>query len=317
MASRDQGPVRSILGMIGAGVAAGCALVVLVTTPAWSTISGLLGVGDPSASLEDAVALRGGPVEASPDARTPAQWWELIAGRAAAAGGADAGTVATPDADPAAGAGADGSAAAGDGADATAGADADAAIALDAAGALALLDSIPATDADAATPAYDRERAFGDWAARDGGGSTRDLILERDLTDTTVKDGRVTGGLLHDPYTGIDVRFEYGPDTSGAVWVDHIVSLEDAWRSGASTWDGERRREYMNDPDVLLAVDGGQARAKGDGLNKDGTIWLPPAPDAVCGYATARVAVKHAYNLSMTDTERESTRAALAACPAG
>lgn len=299
MASRNQGPVRSILGMIGAGVAAGCALVVLVTTPAWSTISGLLGVGDPSASLEDAVALRGGPVEASPDARTPAQWWELIAGRAAATGGTDAGTIATPDADT------------------TAGADADAAIALDAAGALALLDSIPATDADAAAPAYDRERAFGDWAARDGGGSTRDMILERDLTDTTVKDGRVTGGLLHDPYTGVDVRFEYGPDTSGAVWVDHIVSLEDAWRSGASTWDGERRREFMNDPDVLLAVDGGQAKAKGDGLNADGTIWLPSAPDAVCGYATARVAVKHAYNLSMTDMERESTRAALAACPAG
>ena len=288
-----------------------------MTTPAWSTISGLLGVGDPSASLEDAVALRGGPVQASPDARTPAQWWELIAGRAAAAGGTAAGTIATPDANPAAGAGADGSAAARDGADTTAGTGADAAIALDAAGALALLDSIPATDADATAPAYDRERAFGDWAARDGGGSTRDMILERDLTDTTVKDGRVTGGLLHDPYTGVDVRFEYGPDTSGAVWVDHIVSLEDAWRSGASTWDGERRREFMNDPDVLLAVDGGQARAKGDGLNKDGTIWLPPAPDAVCGYAAARVAVKHAYNLSMTDTERESTRAALAACPIG
>ena len=311
MASRDQGPVRSILGMIGAGVAAGCALVVLVTTPAWSTISGLLGVGDPSASLEDAVALRGGPVQASPDARTPAQWWELIAGRAAATGGADAGTIATPDGDPAAGAGADGSAAAGNGADA------DAASALDAAGALTLLDSIPATDADATATAYDRERAFGGWAARDGGGSTRDLILERDLTDTTVKDGRVTGGLLHDPYTGVDVRFEYGPDTSGAVWVDHIVSLEDAWRSGASTWDGGRRREFMNDPDVLLAVDGAQAKAKGDGLNEDGTIWLPADPDAACGYATARVAVKHAYNLSMTDMERESTRAALAACPIG
>lgn len=149
MASRDQGPVRSILGMIGAGVAAGCALVVLVTTPAWSTISGLLGVGDPSASLEDAVALRGGPVQASPDARTPAQWWALIAGRAAATGGADAGTIATPDGDPAAGAGAGGSAAAGNGADA------DAASALDAAGALALLDSIPATDADATATAYD------------------------------------------------------------------------------------------------------------------------------------------------------------------
>lgn len=307
MASRNQGPVRSILGMIGAGVAAGCALVVLVTTPAWSTISTLLGVGDPSASLEDAVALRGGPVEASPDARTPAQWWALIAGRAADAG-IDAGNVTAPDANPAAGMEAGGFAS---------GADADAAIALDAAGALALLDSIPATDADATAPAYDRERAFGDWAARDGGGSTRDMILERDLTDTTVKDGRVTGGLLHDPYTGVDVRFEYGPDTSGAVWVDHIVSLEDAWRSGASTWDGERRREFMNDPDVLLAVDGGQARAKGDGLNADGTIWLPSAPDAVCGYVAARVAVKHAYGLSMTDTERESTRAALAACPAG
>ena len=73
----------------------------------------------------------------------------------------------------------------------------------------------------------------------------------------------------------------------------------------------------MNDPDVLLAVDGGQARAKGDGLNEDGTIWLPADPDAVCGYVAARVAVKRAYNLSMTDMERESTRAALAACPAG
>lgn len=306
-AGGGRGPLRSILGMIGAGVAAGCALVVLVTTPAWSTISTLLGVGDPSAGLEDAVALKGGPVQGNPDARTPAQWWALLAGRAADAGGSagDDGETSVPDAD-----------GTGTGEDA-AGGEADAVASWDAATALGMLDSIPAAPADPDTPAYDRESAFGGWAARDGGGSTRDLILERDLTDVTVEDGRVTSGLLHDPYTGGDIRFEYGPDTSGSVWVDHIVSLEDAWRSGAAAWTGERRRGYMNDPDVLLAVDGGQAEAKGDGFNADGTIWLPSDPTGACGYAAARVAVKHAYGLSMTDAERESTRSVLASCPVG
>lgn len=311
MAKREQGPVRAVLGMIGAGVVAGCALIILVTTPAWSTISTILGVGDPNASLQDAVALKGGPVAANPQARTPAEWWAQVAGQAAVSG--DAPSFSTP------GAPSDTQDTQTGGTDTPSEPD-DTGVnvaAWDAATALAMLDQIPTTGAEATVPAYDRESAFGDWASRDGGGSTRDLILERDLTDVTVKNGRVMSGMLHDPYTGGDITFEYGPESSGAVWVDHIVSLEDAWRSGASSWTAAKRREYMNDPNILLAVDGAQAEAKSDGFNEDGTIWLPSDPAAACGYVTARVAVKHAYGLSMTSMERESTRNTLAACPVG
>jgi hypothetical protein len=36
--------------------------------------------------------------------------------------------------------------------------------------------------------------------------------------------------------------------TSNSVDIDHVVPLAEAWRSGASDWDDDRRGDFANDP---------------------------------------------------------------------
>ena len=58
------------------------------------------------------------------------------------------------------------------------------------------------------------------------------------------------------PDTGATIEFQRGDEDSALVQIDHVVALADAWRSGAWQWDAQRRQEFANDPENLLAVDG-------------------------------------------------------------
>ncbi len=49
--------------------------------------------------------------------------------------------------------------------------------------------------------------------------------------------------------------------------------LANAYRSGASSWSGEERQRYANDPDVLLSVEDDANQQKGD---KGPEAWKPP-----------------------------------------
>src|SRR4051812_28754165 len=124
---------------------------------------------------------------------------------------------------------------------------------------------------------YDRD-AFGPaWADVDRNGcDTRNDILRRDLEDVVARYGThgcvVLTGTLADPYSGKDISFVRGQDTSTAVQIDHVVALSDAWQKGAQAWDDTRRLAFANDPLELLAVDGGLNQSKRDG---DAATWLP------------------------------------------
>ena len=99
------------------------------------------------------------------------------------------------------------------------------------------------TTAKARQGGYDRERQFGGWAPNGcGSATTRDTILERDMTDVK-KNAKcqVVSGTLADPYTGRTIHFTRGPKTSAAVQIDHVVALQDAWASAPAT--GRRRNE--------------------------------------------------------------------------
>ena len=176
---------------------------------------------------------------------------------------------------------------------------------------------------------YDRQTQFGGWASTGcGKATTRDMILARDLTDTVRnRDCQVTAGVLADLYTGRSIQFKRGPSTSADVQIDHVVALQDAWASGARDWDQGKRVKYANSPDVLLASDGPANMAKGVGVDFNGTgryrngwnimapdIWLPDNEAYRCDYMAKRVAIKHAWGLSMTAREKQQTVTYLAAC---
>lgn len=164
---------------------------------------------------------------------------------------------------------------------------------------------------------YDRDLFGQAWADVDRNGcDTRNDILRRDLTRTTLKPGTrgcvVLRGTLTDPYTGTRIAFVRGRSTSNAVQIDHVVALSDAWQKGAQRWTTATRTAFANDPLNLLAVDGPTNLRKGDG---DAATWLPPRKAFRCAYVARQVAVKHRYSLSVTAAERDAMVRVLTTCP--
>ena len=138
--------------------------------------------------------------------------------------------------------------------------------------------AVRSADEASVVPDYDRQ-AFGQrWADTDHNGcDTRNDILARDLARPTFKPGTrdcvVLTGTLAEPYTGTTIQFQRGDKSSALVQIDHVVALADAWRSGAWQWDAQRRQEFANDPENLLAVDGA---ANEDKSASSADQWLPP-----------------------------------------
>jgi hypothetical protein len=164
---------------------------------------------------------------------------------------------------------------------------------------------------------YDRKEFGQAWYDADRNGcDTRNDVLRRDLERFTLKAGTsgclVLGGTLMSPYTGDVLTFVRGSGTSGAVQVDHVVALSDAWQKGAQQLDAARRRAFANDPLNLLAVEGATNAAKGDG---DAATWLPPQKSFRCAYVARQVAVKRTYGLWVTAAEREAIERVLRTCP--
>ena len=171
------------------------------------------------------------------------------------------------------------------------------------------LSSLP--DSEAAREAFGQR-----WADTDHNGcDTRNDILARDLARPTFKPGTrdcvVLSGTLAEPYTGATIEFQRGDKTSSLVQIDHVVALADAWRSGAWQWDAQRRQEFANDPENLLAVDG---QANEDKSASSADQWLPPNRAFRCDYVKRQIAVKNAYGLSVTRAEQDALAEQLSIC---
>ena len=176
--------------------------------------------------------------------------------------------------------------------------------------------AIRSADEASAVPDYDRQ-AFGQrWADTDHNGcDTRNDILARDLARPTFKPGTrdcvVLTGTLAEPYTGTTIQFQRGDKSSALVQIDHVVALADAWRSGAWQWDAQRRQEFANDPENLLAVDG---QANEDKSASSADQWLPPNSEFRCDYVKRQIAVKNVYGLSVTRAEQDALAEQLSIC---
>ncbi|KHO18723.1 HNH endonuclease family protein [Mycolicibacterium setense] len=184
--------------------------------------------------------------------------------------------------------------------------------------ARALLAALPVKGWDRHTD-YARYR-FGEAWSDDvnvefgrNGCNTRDDILRRDLSQLTVRPGTcyAATGVLHDPYTGAEIAFTRGPDTSGAVQIDHVVSLSDSWYKGARAWDPQRRKDFANDPRNLMAV---AAQPNFDKAFRDAASWLPPNAVFRCDFVARQVEVKTAYALWVSAKEKDAMETVLDGC---
>ena len=164
---------------------------------------------------------------------------------------------------------------------------------------------------------YSRAQFGAAWADVDHNGcDTRNDILKRDLTAIVFRVGThdcvVLTGILHDPYSGNEIKFTRGIRTSRAVQIDHVVSLSNAWQTGAFKFTLEQRTFFANDPLNLLAVEGKLNSQKSDG---DAATWLPPLKSYRCAFVARQVAVKAKYGLWMTPPEEGAIAQILKTCP--
>jgi hypothetical protein len=181
--------------------------------------------------------------------------------------------------------------------------------------ALAALAAIKVAPA-APMAGYSRSQFGNGWVDIDHNGcDTRNDILARDLAGIVTKPETrncvVLSGSLIDPYSGAAISFQRGQTTSEAVQIDHVVSLADAWRTGAQDWTTEQRTKFANDVIELLAVSGPLNDAKGDG---DAATWLPPNSATRCNYVARQVAIKATYGLWMTPAEKDASATVLSNC---
>jgi len=185
----------------------------------------------------------------------------------------------------------------------------------DAAAALALVAEL--RDVSGTAEAEYERSAFGEaWYDVDRNGcDTRNDILRRDLTDTTMKPDtngcKVLTGTLVDPYSGEAVDFVSGLHTSSIVQIDHIIPLSWAWHHGAEHWTLEERREFANDPDNLLATIGSVNQSKRDSGPDE---WLPPAEAVHCEYTSGFVELVAEWDLGVNSGERSFLEKTLASC---
>ena len=181
--------------------------------------------------------------------------------------------------------------------------------------AAGLLDTLP-VKGRAAKDNYDRS-AFGQaWLDVDRNGcDTRNDILRRDLSGaefTKESRCRVAAGTFREPYTGRQLTFRRGAESSKAVQIDHVVALGDAWQKGAQQLTPVQREHLANDPLNLIAVDG---PANQDKSASDAATWLPPNKNFRCHYVARQVSVKAAYGLWVTPAEKDAMERILGSCP--
>lgn len=95
------------------------------------------------------------------------------------------------------------------------------------------------------------------------------------------------------------------------VDIDHVVPLKEAHISGASGWTKEKKRQFANDEDNLLAVSKSANRSKGA---KDPAKWMPKNEAFHCEYIKKWVAVKEKYILYMDRKEQQKVNRVLEGC---
>src|ERR1700742_191834 len=116
---------------------------------------------------------------------------------------------------------------------------------------------------------YDRD-LFPTWDTISGTCDPRETVLKRDGTGVVVNSAcAATSGTWHSPYDGATWT------AASDVDIDHMVTLENAWVSGAWAWTTSKRESFANDltDPQLVAVTDNVNESKGD---KSPDAWKPP-----------------------------------------
>lgn len=152
---------------------------------------------------------------------------------------------------------------------------------------------------DENTSKYSRSK-FKHWSTVEGTGcDTRTAVLIKEAKDKPQMDGcTVKSGKWVSEYDGEKFTNPSKMD------IDHMVPLNETWRSGAYKWDADTRESYANDlgyKNTLIAVSAHSNRSKSD---KDPADWMPDKDE--CGYTANWISVKTRWNLTVDKAEKKA-----------
>lgn len=173
-----------------------------------------------------------------------------------------------------------------------------------------MLDELPVL-APASTR-YDRD-LFAEGADEDGDGcrTRQEVLIQESTVEPVIGSNCSVSGQWLSAYDGV-----HSTDP-GALEVDHVVALKEAWVSGAWAWTPAQRAAFANDlgdPRSLNAVTSASNQAKSD---KDPAKWVPTEAAFQCTYISDWIAVKWRWNLAVDQAEKDALTSWLARCAEG
>ncbi|MBT1105679.1 MULTISPECIES: HNH endonuclease family protein [Streptomyces] len=128
------------------------------------------------------------------------------------------------------------------------------------------------------------------------------LIAEAVVAPAAGAGCKLSGGTWVSYYDGQEVS------SAGALDIDHMVPLAEAWDSGASGWTAARREAYANDQGATVSLVAVTARSNRQKSDQDPADWMPPSPDAQCRYVGEWVSTKLRWDLTADDRESEALK---------
>ncbi|MBT1186627.1 HNH endonuclease, partial [Streptomyces sp. CJ_13] len=146
--------------------------------------------------------------------------------------------------------------------------------------------------------------AFKHWNAgdlpADGCNTRQEVLLAEAVVYPEIGPGcTLTGGVWWSYYDEREVT------PAGALDIDHMVPLAEAWDSGASAWSAVRREAYANDQGQAASLVAVTARSNRSKADQDPAEWLPPSADALCRYGAEWTATKLRWGLAVDELEQD------------
>lgn len=157
------------------------------------------------------------------------------------------------------------------------------------------------------TTTYQRD-LFPTWDTISGHCDTRETVLQRDGRDVVVNSAcSAVAGTWRSPYDGATWT------AASDVDIDHMVTLKNAWESGAWAWSTAKREAFANDlsDPQLFTVTDNVNQSKGD---RAPDVWKPPLTSYWCTYAKAWTRVKYIWSLTVTSTEKAALASMIDTC---
>lgn len=160
-------------------------------------------------------------------------------------------------------------------------------------------------DKDFVEPIVDNSNKYNrkDWkhwsdSDRDCQDTRAEILIEQSKTPVRFSDWRscyVTTGTWHDPYSGKTYTDDDDLD------IDHIVPLGYAHPRGGKNWSAQKKEQFANDHDNLLAVQNSLNRQKSA---KGPSEWMPLNQSYRCEYLARFDAIVTEYGLTYFSSEK-------------